>query len=268
VTPDDTPAPLDVLYPVRPGESNEELRYSLRSLTANLPHGRVWLIGHRPTWVTGVGFIEGGNAQKNAHANVYNNLLLACQHPDLPDEFVVFNDDFFVTAPVPRVYVLYRGTMADHLRKWPRGRAGYGWWQESLLATNISLQAVGIENPLSYELHVPFPVNKHAMAETLEQFRRVTPHNPPQWRTLYGNMHSIGGALHPDGKALRPGTLSRPYHSTDDSSWRYFRNSVMALFPKPCGYEGEVIPPRSARSLTSVRSRYELMAAHPRRTRA
>lgn len=28
---------MDVIYPVRPGDDNEELRYSLRSLAANFP---------------------------------------------------------------------------------------------------------------------------------------------------------------------------------------------------------------------------------------
>src|SRR5690606_41501940 len=43
------PAP-GIVVPVREGPVNEQLRYALRSWTANLPHRQVWLVGGRPTW--------------------------------------------------------------------------------------------------------------------------------------------------------------------------------------------------------------------------
>ena len=49
---------MDAVYYVRPGDRNDELRYSLRSL-ANLPHDRVWIVGHTPPWVTGIESIQG-----------------------------------------------------------------------------------------------------------------------------------------------------------------------------------------------------------------
>jgi hypothetical protein len=47
----------DVVYVVRPGNRNEELRYSLRSIAAHLPHRRVWLAGFCPSWVRNISFI-------------------------------------------------------------------------------------------------------------------------------------------------------------------------------------------------------------------
>jgi hypothetical protein len=167
----------------------------------------------------------------------------------VPEDLIVMNDDFFLIGPHPDpVPMTYRGLLAEQVSDTIRRAGARGWWQQSLVATQSALQAAGIDNPLSYELHVPFPIRKTAMADTLNRFAAVTPHNPPQWRTLYGATRDVGGVLHPDVKCLRPGPLSRPYFSTDDLSWRYFRRRFMQMFPEPCGYE---LPGSFERTLTA-----------------
>lgn len=234
----------DIVYPVRPGEVNEELRYSLRSLHAHVPDvGTVWVIGYAPGWLTGVEVIPGGNPTNNSHANVYRNVLMSMQHEAVAEDVVVFNDDFFITAPVETLPVAYRSTLAEHLNL-PRLRtAGKSWWKESLQTTQVCLQAFGITDPLSYELHVPFPCSKGAMRETLERFAAVTPDNPPQWRTLYGNlMLTEPGVQLPDSKAFNGQAIRKPFLSTTDLSWRNFRTKLAAMFPDPSPYEQAVSP--------------------------
>lgn len=230
---------LDIVYPVRPDDDrpNDELRWSLRSVEANYPHGRVWIVGHKPDWLTWVHHIP-GNTQRFRHANVFHNILAACRHPNTPDEFVVFNDDFFVTRPVSEAPVWYRRTLKEHLRIPKLRQNPGGWWATSLRTTLTCLRDLGYEDPLSYELHTPFVVNKHLMADTLERFVDVAPENPPQWRSLYGNLNHIGGIQAGDCKMSRPGPIKYPFHSTDDSSWRmYFGVRIKAMFPNPSRYE-------------------------------
>lgn len=228
----------DIVYPVRPGEVNEELRFSLRSLR-NLPDvGTVWIIGDMPKWVRGVKMIDGGNPTKNPHANVYRNVLLAMQHDGLPEDVVIFNDDFFVTEPVDSLPVGYRSTLAEHLNLPMLRTSTKSWWKESLVMTQACLHAQEIDDPLSYELHIPFPVKRSLMRATLEQFQRVTPDNPPQWRSLYGNLHPDPSAQRlKDGKQFRPGVLQYPFMSTTDLSWRHYRAAMLKLFPDPSPYE-------------------------------
>lgn len=237
---------MDVVYPVRPGEANEELRYSLRSLERNFPNvGTVWIVGHKPSWLQNVEFIP-GNDGPSGHANVYRNILTAMQHKRVSDEVVVFNDDFFVTAPITHLPVMYRGTLDEHLSL-PRIRVGgsQNWWRESLKTTKVCLQAVGIPAPLSYELHVPLPCHRQAMRDTLERFAGITPENPPQWRTLYGNLHVDGATLAEDPKsASAVPRLRTPFLSTSDASWPSFRRKVMDLFPEPSSYETTSFDPR------------------------
>lgn len=226
---------LDIVLPVRPGERNEELRFALRSLDTNYPHARVWIVGHKPAWVTNVCYLPGNNAP-HKRANLYHNLLSVCRLNDLSDNIVVTNDDIYVTQPIEHIESLYRGPLKEHIAM-RRVQRGSPWWRESLTTTLTILQALGDTDPLSYELHTPFICNKHLMAETLERFAHITPENPPQWRTLYGNLHQIGGKQAADGKAYTAGPINEPYHSTEDRGWRYFAPLFAELFPEPSRYE-------------------------------
>lgn len=235
----------DIIYPVRPGDVNEELRYSLRSLANLADVGTIWMVGYQPSWVTGVEYIDGGNANVSPHANVYQNILLASQHEAVAEDILIFNDDFFVTRPVTEVVTGKRSTLAEHLNL-PRLRTSVkSWWRESLATTQVCLQALEIDVPDSYELHIPFPAKRSLMRETLERFAAVTPENPPQWRSLYGNLHPDPNVQQmPDSKAFSGGTLRTPFHSTTDLSWKHFRMKIAALFPTASPYE---LPPSVAR---------------------
>ncbi|AYQ98492.1 hypothetical protein SEA_REPTAR3000_6 [Mycobacterium phage Reptar3000] len=225
---------MDVIYPVRPGDNNEELRYSLRSLAENFPHDRVVIVGSKPRWVRNVEFIDGNRG--NPHANVYNNIRAAVERDDLSDRVVIFNDDFFVTEPVDAAPLAYRCTLAEHI-KLPRVQRARGWWLDSLMLTRTCLQAHGIADPISYELHIPIEVDRRRMAEVLELFRYVHPQNPPQWRSLYGNLADHGGEQLKDVKCFNGSALRRPFHSTEDRSFPAFRAALHKLFPDPSPYE-------------------------------
>lgn len=225
---------MDVVIPVRPGDSNDELRFTLRSLDAYCSHDRVVIVGYQPNWLTNVEFIP-GNSAGPPRANVYHNVLAACEHPDVSEECIITNDDIIITEPVtPDVH--YRSTLQAHIDL-PKVQRAKGWWWQSLTTTQICLQALGHSDPLSYELHVPLPIDKQAMAETLDRFKDVQPQNPPQWRTIYGVLNNIGGTQAPDPKAYRAGPVQKPYHSTTDSSFHHFHQHFQAQFPEPSRYE-------------------------------
>jgi len=218
---------MDLVYICRPGE-NEELRYSLRSLI-NLPHDRVWIVGDQPKWVRNVQLVK-GNHRRNPHQNVYHNVLVACREDRIPDQFVLMNDDFFITEPIKEVPVWYRSKLISHIESI---QFRHDWWRRSLDATHRILG----DNALSYELHVPFPVDKAKMRETLERWEGTQTANPPQWRTLYGNEWKIGGIQQPDCKAYVAGEIHRPFHSTYDLSFPHYVDALREMFPDPSPYE-------------------------------
>lgn len=231
---------MHVAYPVRPGDDNTELRYALRSLENMGEIDEVWIVGDKPSWLTGVRFIE-GNLWGTKPRNVYNNILTLCQEADVPDEFVMMNDDFFIMEP-HAVVPEYRCSLAEHLATLNRLQRG-SWWERSLLHTQEFLAAAGCESPLSYELHRPFAVNKARMAETLERAAGFRPDNPPQWRTLYGNLWHIGGEQRDDNKvyAMNPTYTARDWGVISSEPRSYFRAApfVERRFTTPSRWESD-----------------------------
>jgi hypothetical protein len=226
----------DVVYPVRDGDANDELRWSLRCLEANYPHGQVWVVGYKPNWLINVQFIK-GNLSRHAGANVYHNVLKAAQCRDISSEFVVMNDDFFITKPLDEIPILYRSTLREHLRLPSLMRSQSTPWTRSIRTTLIALQALGYIDPISYELHVPMHANREAMADTLSRFTHITPDAPPQWRSLYGNINAIGGEVGGDCKVYGAQKVRSPFHSTTDGSFRHYRSFFLQHYPKPSRYE-------------------------------
>lgn len=212
----------DVVYIVRPGNENEELRYSLRSL-ANVPHGEVTLIGHCPPWVRNVRhvFAPQRDPSRFKYANTTASLRLLAEKG--PDEFALFNDDFFCVRPVadmPRPAT--RGTLralADE--RLADGRnSPYG---VMLRDTAAILIEAGHSDPLAYTLHVPMVMNRDALAMTLEYGERHRAAAPAlSWRSLYGNLMRLGGEWQPDVKVHGAGPVPPgPWVSTTDTSFRY-----------------------------------------------
>lgn len=227
----------DVVYLVRYGEANDELRYSLRSVAANLPHSRVWMVGAKPSWVQGVGFVA-GNKTGEYRANVWDNIRRMSLCDRMSDEVVLFNDDFYVTTPVAEVPIHYWGLLAEHAKR-ISSPVPNDWYTRSLEATLRLLRERGVTNPLSYELHVPFVVDRERMAELVGSSQ--IPRNPPQLRSLYGNLCAIGGTAFRDvkrdvSKDRRP-KVPRPFYSTDDLYFPHVRPLLDELFPDLCRYE-------------------------------
>lgn len=209
---DPTPHLPDVVYVVRPGERNEELRYSLRSLR-NLPHGKVWISGYCPKWVTGVGVIL-TETKPGGHASAKANLRAACEHPEVSERFVYFNDDFFVMQPLETTPVMHRGPLADVIANDRLAKA----YTRAMKETLAILTEQGVETPLMYDLHAPMMVTKAGMLEALD----LCSYSMIQERTVYGNLQQVGGELRRNHKVYRMdrGWQSWSFLSTNDHGFR------------------------------------------------
>lgn len=187
---------LDIVVPVREGPVNEQLRYALRSWSANLPHRRVWLVGGRPSWAVGVEHIstrQDGTKYRNTTAAVE----AACLHPEVSDPFVLCNDDFFVLRRQEVMPVFHRGPVAQVEAYY--ATRGNGKYLRGLRQTRDLLVELGHPDPVSYELHVPLPVHKRGMLAALEVGRHLAVLHK---RTAYGNLAGIGGERMADVKVL------------------------------------------------------------------
>lgn len=238
---------MDVVYIVRPGHVNEELRYSLRGL-AHVPHGEVWIVGHRPEWVTGVRhiFVAQQNPLHFKYENGTANLIALAEHG--PERFALFNDDFFCVEPVMGMPLpAHRGT----LRALAADRPGrYG---QMLLATAALLAEGGNPAPLAYTLHKPLIMSRDGLQLTLNHGLRARAGNEPlSWRSLYGNLMRLGGEYEPDVKVHAHGPIpDGAWLSTSDASFKYHRigKLIRAALPVPSPYE--VVTEKASRRLLS-----------------
>lgn len=230
---------MDLVYPVRAGNANEELRYSLRSMQAHLPHGNVYLIGAPPAWTQNVVLVPHRQGS-NVRTNTTTSMRLACTHPDVSDPFVWMNDDYFLMKPLLVVPRLNRGPIDSVIAELAPKKDSYA---QGMVATKRLLIDNGfIEgNVISYELHAPFIVHKTAMLYALKVHDDSKQGNLHK-RTLYGNIFDYGGEEVPDHKIVNKiAQWDRDclFISTSDTSFREHPvgNWIRSHFQEPSPYE-------------------------------
>ena len=215
---------------------NEELRYSIRSVEKNAPVRNVWVVGGKPDWYTG-NFIS-TKPVGNAYENVRNNLRHVLATPEISEDFVLMNDDFFIIKNVNSVSLYYGGLLNNRYAE-HQELVGPNFYANFLRKTDKVLKQMGIKEPLNYELHTPMPFNKTKLAETIDQRFSI--------RSFYANYHRLGGEdLVKDVKIYShvrflsaSSTLDNgtPFVSTEDGSFIQIKDYLENLFPDPSQYE-------------------------------
>src|SRR5262245_30736090 len=227
---------MDVVYVCRDGE-NPELRYSLRTLK-NVNHDRVWLFGGAPSWINPDTVTHEKRMQHTTRfIATRNHIKAACDHPEVSDPFMLWNDDFFAMDRIGTVPVYHRGSLYLVLEEYGNSRTP---WAKGLRETIGWMKKNGFLNGvMSYDLHMPLIVHK---AEMLEAIRLVkaTHSGVIHLRTIYGVTACLGGVGYVDPKMYRRNEPfpHGPWLSSSPESFRYAVEPVLRyLFPEPCCYE-------------------------------
>lgn len=230
-------APLDIVYFVKDTPTNEELRISLRSVAKNIPHKRVWVFGGHPNGIVPDVYIKVNQRGKTKWDKVHTMFRMACKNKEITDNFIMFNDDFFVMRPTNYIEPLYRCSLEQHIKILEPNNKPTPY---SRLLRNAKQILEKLDKPtLSYELHTPFIFNKKKLLKILETFP-----DAHCCRTMYGNLYSIGGKQSSDVKIFSSKTelnyKNLQFLSTDDSVvninndiWRWLKKQ----FPKKCEFE-------------------------------
>ena len=229
-------------YIVRPGSSNPELRYSLRSVWYNMPHTGVIIVGYCPPWIRDVHTIpvEQSSRSGDKRMNALRNLVALAAGG--PDEFVLMNDDFFAMHPTadPPARV-HRGRLASLADDREAARPGSEHAQV-LRNTDALLRDAGIGEPLAYETHTPMLMRAEHLALALDYGDRLGSH-------LFAPRSIVGNLVGPRGEQIGnvkvyggevPPPIGRHgWISTTDTSFRYhpIGDRIRRLFPEPSPYE-------------------------------
>lgn len=231
---------MDIIYPYIKG--NDELIYSLRSLV-NLPHNKVFIVGEKPEGIdlTKVCYIPFAQT-KTKYKNTTEILKMMCNNSAVSDDFILMNDDFFILKPItnPKEELnLYRGNALKVYEHYVQ-RFGANGYSKGMLETIYFIQdKLNIQEPLGYELHVPFIFNKSKFLKMFE-LEGIDNILALHKRTLYGNMYYKGGNSIKDVKVFAFGSLPLPeqkFLSCSDTAWENLRSYMQKIFNKKSIYE-------------------------------
>lgn len=225
---------MDVVYVHKHGKSDDELRYSLRSLK-NMPHDNVYICGDLPEWASeNIIHIPDRkydwSIMGNKFANQEAKWFTVCNDPRVSDNFIMMNDDFFVMKPIDSMPTLHRGRLH-------RAGSSDSHYYRTLAYTREFLIRNLVLAPLNYELHIPMVINKtKRLAVSYFIHRHFVRGQIVQMRSIYGNMFDIGGKLSEDVKNVD--NYDSVFLSTDEDTFPgdigiHIRNT----FPEKSKYE-------------------------------
>jgi hypothetical protein len=228
---------MDFVYLCRPG-SNEELRYSIRSVVKNTENPNIWIVGGKPSWYVG-NYIKSDQSQ-DKYENVVNSLNTIVNCKRIPEDFVLMNDDFYIIKPINKINTYHGGSFQKKVEIFT-DNAKSSYYTSLLINTNNILKDAGIENPLDYAIHVPIELNKQKLSTVIQSKVSI--------RTMYGNLFDIGGTEVDDVKFHRMATrkwtkspdlntMDFEYLSTGDESFpEVYEYILKDMFSEPSQFE-------------------------------
>lgn len=233
----------DIVYLVKNTKYNGELRYSLRSVCKNFPHRKIWFVGGLPKGIKPDYYLPIDQTNKANHTDKYDNVSKLRQaiieDKCISNNFILFNDDFFVLNPVKTLPVYINGKL-DELVEFVKKEGNV---LNSKYITIIEKMIKDLTNQKlpcnNFEVHIPIMISKKLMKDVTNKYGKFR-------RSLYGNevYYTDYCEQIKDVKIYNMIQIPKEdqlFVSTTDASFNlgavgdYIRNK----FPEPCEYEYE-----------------------------
>ena len=227
----------DVVYILKKDIEPEELRYSLRSIEKNLPHGKVWFVGGQPKGFKPDRALKHQQSGETKWDLIRSSMLKVVTDPELSETFYLFNDDFFIMKPQRGKYInLTEKTLTWRIEK---NRETYPWlnhYGRSLQKAREELKTLGCKE-INFETHTPFIMEKSIVAKSILKC------SSPQMRSVYGNVNAIPHKEIDDVKITNLEIIPEDasFISTTEESFKHgaVGRYIRAAFSDPCKYEEE-----------------------------
>ena len=209
---------IDIVYMVKDAVYNDELRYSLRSVDKNLPHKQVWFMGGKPMYVHPDRQVIINQKGDTKWDKVRAMLKAVAENDEITEDFILFNDDFFVLEPTQFLPPFLYGTLAELCKRIEKKNYGMPTRYTKNLENTIRTLTEHKLPTYNFELHVPIILNRDKLLQTIEQFP-----NSKGTRSLYGNSFLVDKAMYlPDVKIYDQESLpcvGQKFLSTEDRSF-------------------------------------------------
>lgn len=216
----------DFVYLLKDSQTNEELKYSLRSIEANAGDliNRVVFVGGKPEGFQGYIHIPQEQMFKTKYMNAIMNIYKACKTASITPNFILMNDDFYIMHKVEHIEKYYDGTMQARIDELPDGR------YKTQMQDYLKALKHEVNLPLNFAVHTPMLTNKN-LAETI--IRTLEPES--NFRNLYGNLTlNQGGSRSIKDNKLRKQdkTWNKEaiFASSDDDTFKRMLPTLRAKF--------------------------------------
>jgi len=233
---------MDIVYILGTGSvwQDNEIRYSLRSVFKNvLDLGNIFVVGEFPGWLQGVSHIPCRDDFGAKWRNAYMKTRAACENPNISENFLLMNDDFFILEPIKAAeYPYYYSTkilLKNSLKK-ARFKT-----TPHLTAARLPVKR---KNFLNFAVHRPVRINKKMYLEMPEPELKMLGFSP---RAYYCNYYNLPGVGYRE-RNLQPRCREKDIEKmtkgqTDISMFSMtarspvFQNWIKRKFPNPSAYE-------------------------------
>lgn len=228
---------IDIVYFVKDGDENEELKYSLRSLKNFLPNEdkRVIFYGGCPKDLKPDLHIKVWQHSGSKYGNVHSMYEELAQNLRIKKEFYMFNDDFFVMKKINEWKPQHNGSLEDYINRVEKTSFPSSYTMR--LRRTWGIMRDKGETLKNFELHIPMKYNRIQLREILKEYKGMN-----GVRSQYGNRFYHESEDRKDVKIFsntQSFTKQTDYLSTSDESWKsyeigeYLRNK----FKTPSKYE-------------------------------
>ena len=233
---------MDVLYLLGSGSvwENNEIRFSLRSAEKNiLDLGRVFIVGELPDFLCNVEHLAFPDMFGAKWKNAYTKTLFACKNPDLSDDFLLMNDDFFILKPIEASsYPFYYSKVVPIKNSLREARF------QNTTGLTASVLPKKIKTFLNFAVHRPVRINKKMYLDMPAPDLNMVGFSP---RAFYCNYYGcVGVGYHEQN--LSPSMTEQQFEKwaseyTDISIFSQtsrnpvFQQWIQKKFPKPSRFE-------------------------------
>lgn len=234
---------MDIVY-IYKSNGSDELKYSLRSLK-NIPHRNVIISGDKEEWFSDEIIHLGRDSRRyyrarSKYSDAENNLLRALNYDGLSDEFILFNDDFFIMKQIKKVPDYNLGTLQECLNE-RLARTGETKYTRAIRATIGYLRDLKIESPVNYSVHSPVVMSKTRRLAISRMINANAASTILLARTIYGNLFTQQSEQTDDFKIyqLNSSPIDQKLISTDERSFEFGEvgKLIRERFGEACKYE-------------------------------
>lgn len=220
---------MDFVYICRDG-SNEELRYSIRSVLHFYPDANIHIFGGKPSWYSGK-FTEVKD-QGNKFDNISECYKEICNSSI--NNFILMNDDFYIINKPDSFNYYYDGLLEDKIQR-HMSEYGISKYARVLSEANKKLKKMGFSQPLNYDVHTPIMFEKEKLAQIINLS------NAP--RSMYGNIYGVGGEKITDIKIYKHTKsiyINGYFLSSEDNSFNKVSGLLQSKFKDPSSHESDL----------------------------